>query len=153
MIERKKTSDLLKYINTPLSKESIAILYVANDIKFEKCELYSEFIASLILLVTDTYMGDDITNSEEQRNHFQWCWKTTTELFKKENISIGDSTLYKYFLEFMMEVFYPITQKKENSHEEMIKIWAYVFNYNNFKSKSDMDTLIEVYKLFENSLK
>lgn len=153
MIERKKAEDILKYVNTPLSKESIAILYVANNITLERCELYGDFITSLVLLVTDTYLGDDITSFLEQRNHFKWCWKTTIEKFKQENIVLGDVKLYKYFLEFMMEVYYPLSHKKESSHTDIINLWTYIFNYNNFKSKSDMDTLIEVYKLFDNSLK
>ena len=55
----------------------------------------------------------------------------------------------------MLEVYYPITQKEENkiALDNIIKLWVYIFDYNNNKSKSDMDTLIEVYKMFETSLK
>jgi hypothetical protein len=55
----------------------------------------------------------------------------------------------------MLEVYYPITKKNENQTalDNIIKLWVYIFEYNNNKSKSDMDTLIEVYKMFENSIK
>lgn len=154
MIDKRKTLDLLKYINTPMSKESIIVLYNANNIKYEKCELYNDFIQSLILLIYSTYMGDDITNEDERKNHFKWCWDKNIDNFKKEGILIDSDKLYSYFLEFMLEVYYPISQKEENpiAQENILKLWSYIFNYNNNKSKSDMDTLIEVYKLFENSI-
>jgi hypothetical protein len=149
-----KTLELLNYINTPLSKESISLIYTTHNIKYEKCELFGDFIQSLILLIFDTYMGDNITYKREQINHFKWCWDKNIENFKKEGIGIADIKLYNYFLEFMKEVYYPMREKEKNekAHSNIIKLWVYIFDYNNNKSKSDMDTFIEVYKLFENSI-
>lgn len=155
MIDKNKTLKFLDYINKPMSRESIIVLYSANNIKYEKCELYNDFIQSLIFLVYDTYLGDDITNEQEQKNHFNWCWDKNIINFKKENISFNDTKLKNYFLEFMLEVYYPITKKDENqiALDNILKLWSYIFDYNNNKSKSDVDTLIEVYQMFENSLK
>lgn len=154
MFNKKKTLELLNYINTPLSKESISLLYATHNIKYEKCELYSDFIQSLIFLIFDTYMGDDITSEKEQKNHFKWCWEKNVDNFKTEGIGVASSKLYNYFSDFMYEVYYPMTKKEENqkAHANILKLWSYIFDYNNIKSKSDMDTLIEVYKLFEDSL-
>ena len=155
MMSKNKSLDLINYINTPMSKESIAILYLSNDIKYEKCELFRDFVLSLINLVFDTYMGDELTNSIEQINHFRWCWNKNMENFKKEGITIGDKKSYSYFLEFMTEVYYPNKQKEENSNirVNINKLWSFIFDYSNIKSRSDVDTLVEVYKMFENSLK
>lgn len=144
----------MNYINTPMSKESIILLYNTHNIKYEKCELYNDFIQSLTLLVFDTYMGDDITDEKEQKNHFKWCWDKNIDNFKKEGIGIANIKLYNYFLQFMMEVYYPISKKEQNekAHTNILKLWSYIFDFDNNKSKSDMDTLIEVYKLFENSI-
>lgn len=154
-MDNRKALNFLKYINSPMSRESIIVLYNANNINHEKCELYNEFIQSLIFLVYDTYMGDDITNENEQKSHFNWCWDKNIENFDKEGFIFNNPKLKNYFLEFMLEVYYPITQKNENqiALDNIIKLWVYIFDYNNNKSKSDMDTLIEVYKMFENSLK
>jgi hypothetical protein len=154
-MDNRKALNFLKYINNPMSRESIIVLYNANNINLEKCELYNEFIQSLIFLVYDTYMGDDITNEKEQKNHFNWCWGKNVENFEKEGFIFNSLKLKNYFLEFMLEVYYPITKKEENKMalDNIIKLWVYIFDYNNSKSKSDMDTLIEVYKMFENSLK
>ena len=153
MINKNKTLELLNYINKPMSRENIAILYTNNDIKYEKCEMFNDFIQSLLMLIFDTYMGDDITSPSEQKNHFKWCWNKNVENFKKEGIIIGDYKSYSYFLEFMCDVYYPIT-KKENvqSSRNLLKLWAFIFDYSNLKSKSDIDTLIEVYKMLNNSI-
>lgn len=149
-----KTLELLNYINTPMSRESILLLYTSHNVKYEKCELYGDFIQSLILLVFDTYMGDEITNEVEQRNHFKWCWDKNINNFKKEGIGIASTRLYNYFLEFMVDVYYKTINKKENEkiNTNILKLWQYIFDYNNNKSKSDVDTLLEVYKMFENSI-
>jgi len=155
MVNKNKTLDLLNYINTPMSRESIIVLYNANNITHEKCELYSDFIQSVILIVFDTYMGDEITSVAERKNHFKWCWDKNIENFKKEGIGVASIKLYNYFLEFMNEVYYSTTNKNENTKisTNILKLWSYIFDYDNNKSKSDMDTLIEVYKLLEVSIK
>jgi hypothetical protein len=155
MTNKNKTLELFNYINTPMSKESITVLYNANNITHEKCELYSDFIHSLILLVFDTYMGDDITSKEEQKNHFKWCWNKNIENFKKEGIGFASTKLYGYFLEFFIDVYYSASKKDENPNIRLniLKLWLYIFDYHNVKSKSDMDTLIEVYKLFNSAIR
>ena len=155
MVNKNKTLELLNYINTPMSRESIMVLYNANNITHEKCELYSDFIQSVILIVFDTYMGDEITSVAEQKNHFKWCWDKNIENFKKEGIGVASIKLYNYFLEFMNEVYYTAINKNENTkiNANILKLWSYIFDYDNNKSKSDMDTLIEVYKLLEVSIK
>jgi len=155
MVNKNKTLELLNYINTPMSRESIMVLYNANNITHEKCELYSDFIQSVILIVFDTYMGDDITDMTQRKNHFKWCWDKNIENFKKEGIGVASLKLYNYFLEFMNEVYYSTTNKSENTkiNANILKLWSYIFDYDNNKSKSDMDTLIEVYKLLEVSIK
>lgn len=155
MLDKKNTLELLSYINTPMSKESINVLYTANNIRYERCQLYNDFIQSLILLVFDTYLGDEITDKQEQRNHFKWCWDKNIENFSRENIHIESPKLFSYYMDFMLEVYYPITNKLENKavHRNILNLWTYVFNYTNKKTKSDMDTLIEVYKLFDQAVK
>ena len=154
MIDKNKTLKFLDYIGKPMSRESITVLYSANNIKYETCELYNDFVQSLIFLIYDTYMGDDITNEKDKKNHFSWCWNKNVENFKKEGLTFENNKLKNYFLEFMLEVYYPISKKEENqiALDNIIKLWSYIFDYNNNKSKSDVDTLIEIYNIFENSL-
>lgn len=155
MINKYKALELLNYVNTPMSRENIALKYNANDIKFEKCELFNDFIQSLIMLTFDTYLGDEITNKEQQKNHFKWCWDKTVNGFKSEGITIGDNKSYEYFLNFMFDVYYGLSEKSESStiHTNILRLWNYILDYNNVKPSADVDSLIDVYKLFDQSLR
>jgi hypothetical protein len=150
MISNKKNLELFNYINKPMTKESILVLYAAHNIKYEKCELYSDFVISLIDLVFTTYLGDDLTSLSDQKNHFKWCWNKNVENYKLEGVYVESQKLYKYFHDFMFQVFYTVPKSVDTKpNENIIKLWKYILDYNNNKSKSDIDTLIEVYKLFE----
>lgn len=150
MISNDKGVGLLNYINKPMSKESILVLYAAHNIKYEKCELYSDFVQSLISLIFNTYLGDEITTVLDQKNHFKWCWNKNVTNFKLEGIFVNSQKLYKYFYDFMFQVFYTVPKTEvEQANDNILKLWKYILDYNNNKSKSDVDTLIEVYKLFE----
>lgn len=144
-------SSFLAYINNPMSKESISILYDANNIKYDRCELYSDFVQSLLILLFDTYMGDEITDLDNQFKHFEWCWAKNVSNFKKEGIRIDNDRLYDYFLEFMFEVYYSGEKDDGVKTDNILKLWVSIFNYSNTKTNSDIDTLIEIYQLFENS--
>lgn len=151
----KKMGDFLNYIHTPMSNESIIILYSENDIIVEKCILYGDFVQSLLRLTFDTYMGDDITPYADQVKHFNWCWSKNLNNFKEEGLDFENSKLYDYFLQFIFEVFYGSTHKAKvkNLDGIILKLWGDIFNYGLSKTNSDVDTLIEVYRLFEKALK
>jgi hypothetical protein len=144
MINKNKTLELLNYINKPMSKESIGILYATNGIRYDKCELFNDFILSLLMLIFDTYMGDDIMTPSDQEAHFKWCWNKNIENFKSEGIDIGNYQVYNYFIDFMYDVYYPIA-KKDEIEAKLLKLWSFIFDYNNIKSKSDIDTMIDVH--------
>ncbi len=150
-----KNNNFLDYINTPMSKESIAMLYDVNDIKFEKCELYSDFVQSLLRLAFDTYLGDDVTSIENQIKHFKWCWEKNKSNFISEGLIFDNPKLYNYFLEFMLEVYYSSVDKNqiEDADKLLLKLWYNIFDYTRVKTHSDMDTLIEIYQIMEKSIK
>lgn len=149
-----RTEDFLKYINTPLNISTVSTLYETNNVNIEYCDLYYDFIISLTNLIFKTYLGDTHTNDVEKRNHFNWCWNKVINNFKDEGINIGENIeLYNYFIEFMNEVFYLIPDKNDILEKNVGKLWDYMFNHYIPKSRSDIDTLIEIYKLFELSVK
>lgn len=147
--------NFLAYLNNPMSKESISVLFASNNIKFEKCELYNDFVQSLLMLVFDTYLGDDVTDYEAQYNHFKWCWDKTVSNFSEEGINVDSQKLFNYFLEFTLEVFYSYKEKKPFDYTDkgILKIWSDIFDFTRTKTNSDVDTLIEIYTIFEKSLK
>jgi hypothetical protein len=154
MDNNNKHRNFLAYINNPMSKESIIVIYDANNVKFEKCELYSDFVQSLLRLAFDTYLGDEVTSIDEQTNHFKWCWSKNRDNFMEEGICFQGNKLYEYFLEYMLEVFYSSDKKQVDCADKTsLKLWNNIFDYNNLKTNSDMDTFIEIYKIFDISLK
>jgi hypothetical protein len=147
--------NFLGYIKTPMTKEDMILLYRNNNIIMEKCELFSDFSISLLLTVFDTYMGDDVTILENQVKHFNWCWEKTVSKFIEEGLDFNSDILYDYFLQFSLEVFYTTPNKKEiqNLEEKIVKLWFDIFDYHKDKTNSDIDALIEIYIIFEKSLK
>ena len=151
-----KTIEFLNYIKNPLSETSINILYDANNVRYDKCQLYSDFIGSLLMIIFDTYMGDIITSEKQQLEHFDWCWNKNIDNFKEEDI-IFDSNqeLHDYFLEFMFEVYYSVGDKDDKPYinDNLIVLWEYIFDYKKPKSRSDVDSFIEIYNIFEKTIK
>lgn len=147
-------NSFLGYINNPMGTEDMMLFYKENNIKYEKCELYSDFALSLIMTIFDTYMGDDVTSLDDQFKHFEWAWQKTILNFVEEGLDFEANTLYEYFLEFMLEVYYPIVNKNELCIDKKIcKLWLDIFDYHRIKTNSDIDALIEIYIIFEKSLK
>jgi hypothetical protein len=147
-------NSFLGYINNPMGTEDMMLFYKENNIKYEKCELYSDFALSLIMTIFDTYMGDDVTSLDDQFKHFEWAWQKTILNFVEEGLDFEANTLYEYFLEFMLEVYYPIVNKNELCIDKKIcKLWLDIFDYHRIKTNSDIDALIEIYVIFEKSLK
>jgi hypothetical protein len=152
-MDRMNTIEFLRYIGTPLTKEEMTLLYKANNVKYDKCELYYDFIKTLNLLVVDTYLGDDVIKSDEdKKKHFLWCFSKVIEDFKEENIIFESvSDLRTYFFHFYNELFYP-DEEKEKVITKLNNLPNASFNYNRIKTRSDMDLLIDLYKIFEKSL-
>lgn len=147
------SAEFINYIVTPLSNEQMHLLYKANNVKYEKCNLYFDFILSLNKLIVETYLGDDFINSDEDiYNHFAWCIEKNVSNFKEENIVFNNiEKLKEYFYYFYYELFYK-TEEKINVEERLNNLAILSFDYHRLKSRSDMDVLIELYKIFEKSL-
>ena len=152
MDSREKQRKFLAYINNPMSRESIMMVYDANNVKYEKCQLYGDYVQSLLRLAFATYMGDDVTSIEQQIEHFNWCWNKNRANFETEGVAFYGLKLYEYFSAYMLEVFYPAEKAVINQEKTSIKLWLDVFDYNKLKTNSEVDTFIEVYNIFDKSL-
>jgi hypothetical protein len=104
-------------------------------------------------LVVNTFLGDDVINSKKDIiNHFNWCIKKIILNFKKEKIIFRESEdMKEYFYNFYLEIFYN-QPDKNNSIDKLNKLADLSFIYSRIKSRSDMDVLLELYRLFEKSL-
>lgn len=145
------TVDFIEYISKNMERDDLLLLYRINNIKKERLELYSDFVYSLNDLVINTYMGDDITLGDNKEKHFNWCWSKVIDSFKKEGIYfIETDDLYNYFLIFYQESFYD-EDKEENKTSKIGNFWEELFDFNNTKTMSEYETLLEIYKIFNKS--
>jgi len=145
------SSQFMKYIMDPLTYEQMQLLYNANNIKYDKVKLYYDFITTLNRLIDKTYLGDEyISTEEEMLGHFNWCFDKIIENFDKENIKFkNDNDLRSYFKYYYEHLYY---NDSEKSLEKIDDLPKYSFEYYRLKSMSDVDILVELYKLFERSL-
>ena len=109
------SAEFIQYITKELTMEEMTLLYKANNINYDKCNLYYEFIMTLNRKVNNTFLGDDVINNEEDiKNHFNWCFNHTIKNFSKEGILFMETDLLKeYFFNFYVELFYYTPTKKD----------------------------------------
>lgn len=145
--------EFYNYITKPLSEDDVNVLLKANNIVYERRMLYYDYVISLIDLIDGTYMGDDIMGEAEIKDHFKWCWDKTIDNFKKENIEFTSmDELYNYFYSFMSDAYYNDIEK----YSAMFKVKLFynsLFSAFSNKTKSDIDALVDLYKLFDKSFK
>ena len=143
----------LEFISSESYKQQIEVWSRAYNISREKTELFYDFIITLYELLEDTYLGNDVMISEEdQKNHYTWCWDKVIENFTKERIYFKErGSCYEYFWNFFLEAFY-FAQLDDNQ----LKIREYfkkLFDFTYKKTRSELDMVTEIYKLFEQNLK
>jgi hypothetical protein len=143
----------LEFVSSESYKHQIDIWYKAYNISREKTDLFYDFVTSLYELIDETFLGADVLQSEDdQRNHFTWCWNATIENFNKEKIYFKEKgNHYEYFWNFFLEAYY-----FEQLDGNIIRIREYfykLFDFKYRKTRSELDMLTEIYKLFEQNLK
>lgn len=147
----------MNYIKTPLSEESLNLLLSSNNIDYDKTQLFSDFVQSLLTIVFDTYLGDEVTiTTKDKIKHFNWCWEHNINKFKLEGIYFEDTDeSFNYFIEFIMETFYTNNSKYDDKGLTITirAIWLTVFLYSKLKTRHDVDNFIQVYKILDDSLK
>ena len=143
----------LEFISSESYKNQIDVWYRAHNISREKIELFHDFLISLYDLVVETYLGvDAVLTEEDQKNHFTWCWDRTIENFNKEKIHFKErGNFYEYFWNFFLEAFY--YQMIDNKTVRIVEYFNVLFKFNHRKTRSELDMLSEVYKLFDQNLK
>jgi len=144
--------EFYKYITEPIPEKELQLWFKANDILFEKSELFFYFIKSLYLNIEKTHLGHDVIITEEEKtNHFDWCWKKTIESFEQEKIFFNeDGTHKEYFMDFFYESFY--NEDKLPALKNPTNFFDSLFSLANKKTKSELDIFTEIYKTMDKNL-
>ena len=148
-----KKGDNLDFISLENYKQQIDIWYRAYNISRERIELFHDFLISLYDLIDQTYLGPELFDIEEnQRTHFTWCWDKTIENFSKEKIHFKDrGNHYEYLWNFFLEAYY--YNQLDGNTIRISEYFTILFDFNYRKTRSELDMLTEIYKIFEQNLK
>lgn len=143
----------LEFVSLENYKQQIDIWYRAYNISRERIELFHDFLASLYELVDQTYLGPELFDIEEnQKNHFTWCWDKTIENFSKEKIYFKEKgNHYEYLWNFFLEAYY--YNQLDGVKVRIKEYFIILFDFNYRKTRSELDMLTEIYKIFEQNLK
>ncbi len=147
----KSALEFLRYLSKPLDDSIIDKQLKDNNILFERIDLYISFIRSLYVKIVNTYLGDDVTISEESKNgHFDWCWNNTIKDFREEGFDFStNEDLYDWFKTYFQVSFY--LEEKKDIDGVILESFEEAFGVSGEKSQSDMDLLIELYEIFDKS--
>jgi hypothetical protein len=111
------------------------------------------------LLIKKTYLGDVESSNEtkiemseeDNKKHFDWCWKKTLENFKKENIIFyNEGDHYDYFFSLFREIYY--NQNKENIRNTIDLFFNDLFNREKPFTQVDLDLIYNIYKTLDKNL-
>ena len=149
--------NFFNWMSKPVPKEEVIVWFNVHNMTYEKIDLYGDIFKSLNFIITDTYLGEDMSETkilmseEDNTLHFNWCWNKLLEDFKKENIIIKHGGPHKDYLEsFFSDSYY--NQKEENIKSVIPEFIFEVFDIEKPFSKSDLDILTELYKLLEKNI-
>ncbi len=149
--------NFFNWMITPIPNDEVIIWFNIHNMTYEKIELYGDISKSLTTIVMDTYLGDNVSETkitlseEDKKSHFDWCWKTMIESFRKENFIIKSDGEHKdYFKSFFMDTFY--NQSKDSVKYSINKFLNEIFDTEITYSKLDLDLLTELYKLMEKNV-
>ncbi len=146
--------NFFNYMTQTVPKEDLIIWFNIHNMYYERIELFGDIFKSLNFIITDTYLGNDYTDTrivitqEDNDNHFNWCWEKLIENFRKENILINDEGDHKEYLKsFFNDTFYG--ENKIEMRKSIPKFLDDIFNMDKDFVKPDLDILTEYYKILQ----
>jgi hypothetical protein len=152
--------NFFNYLTKLISTEDVLIWFEANNIIYEKLELFSDFSLSLYDLIRKTYLGESnlpndtkITLSDDDNlKHFDWCWKKTLDNFSKEGIKFSqEGEHYEYFKTFFFDIYY--NQREEYLKNSVGEFFKDLFDTQKPFTKSDLDVVSSIYKYLDKNIK
>lgn len=129
--------------------------HIHNNIIYERCDLFKDFITDLINLMFDTFLGDDIMDQKNKKEHFNWCWNKTVESFRKTKIHFKDECdLKEYIWNVTNNMFYSIKtkDKTEDLRNNIILMFSFIFDYTITKKEYDFNIMLQTYNRFNGCL-
>ena len=152
--------NFFNYLTKPILPEDVLVWFEANNIIYEKLELFSDFSLSLHDLIMQTYLGENDTpndtkitlTEDDDEKHFNWCWLKLLTNFEKEGIIFSnDGDHYDYYKSFFFEIFY--NQKEDHLRNSVGHFFEELFDMDKGFTKSDLDMVSTIYKYLDKNIK
>ena len=152
--------NFFNYLTKPILPEDVLVWFEANNIIYEKLELFSDFSLSLHDLIMQTYLGENDTpndtkitlTEDDDEKHFNWCWLKLLTNFEKEGIMFSnDGDHYDYYKSFFFEIFY--NQKEDQLRNSVGHFFEELFDMDKGFTKSDLDMVSTIYKYLDKNIK
>jgi hypothetical protein len=152
--------NFFNYLTKPILPEDVLVWFEANNIIYEKLELFSDFSLSLHDLIMQTYLGENDTpndtkitlTEDDDEKHFNWCWLKLLTNFEKEGIMFSnDGDHYDYYKSFFFEIFY--NQKEDHLRNSVGHFFEELFDMDKGFTKSDLDMVSTIYKYLDKNIK
>ena len=123
----------------------------------DRVEVYKDFTFNLLYTMQKYYVDrESLSEDEDIRNHFLWCFNRVNEEFKKEELDFsGNEELKQYFFIYYYHQFYLIDEERfghDGSLEYFKEFWNEIFDIKNQKNKNILNVLIELYAIFDKSV-
>lgn len=119
----------------------------------DRIEIYYDFTYNLLSYIFEYYLDKEtLFLDEDIKNHFMFCYRKVCDEFLKEEIDFTkNNKLMEYFYTYYYHHFY----KNENDVDMkyFINFWNSIFKIDNPKNKNTLNVLIELYSIFDKSIK
>jgi hypothetical protein len=142
---------LIGDITDQLKTHEIVREYKTNNINKNRLDLYRDFIIILCYNLVETYLGEEyIKTNKHKKEHFTWSFNKVCNSFIDEGFDFSkNKELYDYFYEYFRTTMY------ENDFFELdflLSYWEDTLELSYDKTKSDLEGMIEIYKIFDKTI-
>jgi hypothetical protein len=117
------------------------VFYVQN-------EFIKDFLFFLLDKIEKTYLGDEIMNMENKRDHFEWSVNETVSNFKKEEIHVNVSKDFISKLFDIFNMYYYSLKKNRNTVEDLKIRFTNIFNSSISKTPAQIEETVFYVRLF-----
>ena len=119
----------------------------------DRVEIYKDFAINLLNYIVDFYLDNKTLSLDDDiRNHYNWCFNKVCDEFKEEDLDFSkNEDLRRYFYDFFYHQFY----KRDNQDITIVyyeKFWLNIFNIDKQNNKNVMNTMVELYNIFDKSV-
>ena len=119
----------------------------------DRVEIYKDFTINLTNYIIDYYLDNvTLSNDVDIKNHYNFCFNKVCDEFKKEEIDFTNNDgIREYYYTFFYNQFYKIDNEGITA-EYYEKFWRNIFDIKKQKSKNMINTLVEVYSVFDQTI-